>query len=117
MTSLTTIAKRIGAAASELTTALAELQALSAASPATAPREVEEYLSVKELSARIPYREQTIRNMLCAGEFQENFHFYRKRRRVIFIWSKIEAWLLARQAAVQPEPFVPSHHARSRQAR
>lgn len=117
MTSLITIAKRLGTAASEITTALAELQALSAAVTTTAAPAAEEYLSVKELAARIPYCEQTIRNMLCAGEFEEGVHFNRKRRRVIFIWSKVEAWLQARQAAAQPEPFLPSHHARSRQAR
>ena len=117
MTSLITIAKRLGTAASEITIALAELQALSASATTTATPAAEEYLSVKALAARIPYCEQTIRNMLCAGEFEEGVQYYRKRRRVIFIWSKVEVWLRARQAAVQPEPFVPSHHARSRQAR
>lgn len=116
MSSLTTITKRIGTAASELTAALAELQALS--ETGTAPRRnTEEYLSVKELAARIPYCEQTIRNMMCALELEEGVHYYRRRRRVIFIWSKVEAWLRARQAAAEPEPFLPTHHARSHQAR
>lgn len=117
MTSLITIAKRLGTAASEITTALAELQTLSASATTTATPAAEEYLSVKGLAARIPYCEQTIRNMLCAGEFEEGVQYYRKRRRVIFIWSKVEAWLRARQGAAQPEPFIQSHHARSRQAR
>ncbi|MEO6030203.1 MAG: hypothetical protein ABIR79_25320, partial [Candidatus Binatia bacterium] len=84
MSSLTTITQRIGAAANELTIALAELQALTAVNTLMTPRDVEEYLSVKELAKRIPYCEQTIRNMLSAGEFEEDVHYYRKRRRVIF---------------------------------
>jgi hypothetical protein len=117
MTAITTIVKRLSAAMSELAALLGELQALSAAGSTNATCDTEEYLSVKQLAARIPYGEQTIRNMLCAGEFEEGVHYYRKRRRVIFIWSKVEAWLRTRQRTAQPEPFVPSHHARSHQAR
>jgi len=37
----------------------------------------EEYLSVQELSRRIPYKPKTIRNLMCRGVFLEGVHFTR----------------------------------------
>jgi len=79
---------------------------------------VREYLSVKELAQLIPYREQTIRNLISAGEFKEGVHYCKRRRRVIFKWSAIQLWLNEREAPNEGEaPFYPVHHARTRKGR
>jgi hypothetical protein len=44
-----------------------------------APEVTEEetlYLSVKQLAERVPYAEQTIRNLMLAGELVEGRHFF-----------------------------------------
>ncbi len=77
-----------------------------------------EYLSVKQLAARIPYREQTIRNLVSAGEFREGVHYYKRRGRVMFRWSQVEHWLAERNSNGAAEaPFYPVHHARTRKER
>lgn len=77
-----------------------------------------EYLSVKQLAQLIPYREQTIRNLISAGEFREGVHYYKRRRRVIFKWSAIQLWLNEQQTPDEGEaPFYPVHHARTRKGR
>lgn len=53
----------------------------------------EEYLSVEQLSRRIPYRPKTIRNLVCRGVFLEGVHFTRLTGRPIFLWSRVEALL------------------------
>ena len=65
---------------------------------AVAPPPVEapaEYLSIRQLAARIPYREQTIRNLMSKGVFQLGVHFVKPKGRVIFKWSAVQAWLEA----------------------
>lgn len=57
-----------------------------------APR-TEEYLSVEQLSRRIPYRPKTIRNLICRGVFLEGIHFTRLTGRPIFFWSRVEELL------------------------
>jgi predicted DNA-binding transcriptional regulator AlpA len=75
----------------------------------------EEYLSVKQVAKRIPYREQTIRNLMSAGEFKEGVHYYKRRRRVMFRWSEVEQWLRHRTERNEAEePFYPVHDARTR---
>jgi hypothetical protein len=44
------------------------------------------YLSVRQLAERIPYAEQTIRNMVSSGELIEGKHYFKRRRRVMFSW-------------------------------
>jgi hypothetical protein len=53
----------------------------------------EEYLSVQELSRRIPYKPKTIRNLMCRGVFLEGVHFTRLTGRPIFIWSRVQELL------------------------
>lgn len=54
----------------------------------------EEYINVKELSQRIKMAQGTIRNMVCRGDFKLNIHYVKPTpRKVLFIWSAIEAWL------------------------
>jgi hypothetical protein len=53
----------------------------------------EEYLSVQELSQRIPYKPKTIRNLICRGVFLEGVHFTRLTGRPIFLWSRVEQLL------------------------
>ena len=53
----------------------------------------EEYLSVSQLSERVPYKPKTIRNLMCRGVFREGVHFTRLTGRPIFLWSKVEALL------------------------
>ena len=53
----------------------------------------EEYLSVSQLSERVPYKPKTIRNLMCRGVFLEGVHFTRLTGRPIFLWSKVEALL------------------------
>jgi hypothetical protein len=57
------------------------------------PLQTEEYLSVAELSRRIPYKPKTIRNLMCRGVFLEGVHFTRLTGRPIFLWSRVEQLL------------------------
>jgi hypothetical protein len=56
-------------------------------------RLTEEYLTIGQLSARINYSPQSIRNMMSRGVFQLGIHYVKPRRRVLFKWSTIVAWL------------------------
>ncbi len=83
----------------------------------------ETYLSVEQLSQRIPYSKQSIYNMVHTGIFVEGWHFTRKHGRPIFFWSRVEEWLrspdrLDDRVATdghgptkdRPEgPFIPAH--------
>ena len=51
------------------------------------------YLSVRQLAARIPYAEQTIRNLMHSGELVEGEHYFKRRGRVIFSWPAMRAWV------------------------
>lgn len=53
----------------------------------------EEYLTVRQVAERIKYREQTLRNMMSAGVFKRGVHYFKRRRRVVFLWSSVEQWL------------------------
>jgi hypothetical protein len=95
----------------------------------------EEYLTVRQTAERIKYREQTVRNMMSAGVFRRGLHYYKRRGRVLFLWSRIEEWLEedaassdnhgAADAVIKEnttcndgnEPFYPVHRARSRKKR
>jgi len=57
------------------------------------PLSTEEYLSVEQLSRRIPYKPKTNRNLMCRGVFLEGIHFTRLTGRPIFFWSRIEQLL------------------------
>ncbi len=52
-----------------------------------------EYLTTKELAARIKYSPATIRNCLVSRKLAEGIHYVRPfgGRKILFIWSAIEA--------------------------
>ncbi len=59
----------------------------------------EEYLSIKQLCERIPYRPQSIRNMMTQGIFREGEHYFKPTaRKVIFKWSAIQRWIEGERA-------------------
>jgi len=60
------------------------------------------YLSVRQLAARIPYAEQTIRNLMHSGELVEGEHYFKRRGRVIFSWPAMRAWV-EKQSPAQAE--------------
>jgi len=69
----------------------------------------EEYLSVKELSQRIPYSEKTIRNLMVEGVFVRGEHYLKPRGRVIFLWSRVQRWV-----SEQDEMYIPMARERSK---
>ena len=54
---------------------------------------MEEYLTVKELSSRIKIAEGTVRNLVWKKVFKPNVHYVKPSRKLLFIWSAVEAWL------------------------
>jgi len=52
-----------------------------------------EYLSIRDLAHRIPYAEQTIRNLMTRGVFRLGEHYIKPRSRIMFRWSKVRDWL------------------------
>jgi hypothetical protein len=60
----------------------------------------DEYLTIADLSQRIGYSPQSIRNMMSRGVFRLGVHYVKPRRRVLFKWSKIVAWLHGESAAI-----------------
>lgn len=54
----------------------------------------QEFLSIKELAARLPYKEGTIRNMMSKGEFVRGIHYVKPKGRVVFRWSRIVDWMV-----------------------
>jgi hypothetical protein len=70
------------------------------------------YLSVKQLAERVPYAEQTIRNLMLAGELVEGRHFFKRRGRVIFSWPAMRRWVEERGAEGGGIPLVRNRHGR-----
>jgi len=57
-------------------------------------KEMEEYLTTKELSKRIKMAPGTIRNLIWRNEFKRNIHYVKPtERKILFVWSKVENWL------------------------
>jgi hypothetical protein len=52
-----------------------------------------EYLSLKELCARIPYDDQTIRNLMTQGKLLKGIHYFKPNGRLIFKWAAIVEWI------------------------
>jgi hypothetical protein len=52
-----------------------------------------EYLSLKELCERIPYDDQTIRNLMTQGKFRKGIHYFKPNGRLIFKWTAIVEWI------------------------
>lgn len=53
-----------------------------------------EYLSLDELCQQIPYRPQTIRNLMSQGILLKGVHYFKPTsRRVVFKWAAIKNWV------------------------
>ena len=112
------VVKRLENAVDELAKTVTELQAKAENQSHHDALPLREYLSVKQLALLIPYREQTIRNLISAGEFKEGVRYYKRRRRVVFRWSAVQVWLGDPVQSEEAEaPFYPVHHARTRKRR
>lgn len=54
----------------------------------------ETYVTVKELSEKIKYSQQSIYNMIHDGVFIKGTHYVKpSRKKVLFLWTAIHAWL------------------------
>jgi hypothetical protein len=51
------------------------------------------YLSLKKLCVQLPYARKTFYNWISSGVWQEGVQYFRRRRKLIFHWPTIEAWL------------------------
>ena len=81
-------------ALAELVSALAGAPSGLPDAPSNSPSSSEPcYLSVRQLAARIPYAEQTIPSLMSSGELVEGEHYFKRRRRVIFSWPAMRAWV------------------------
>jgi hypothetical protein len=68
-----------------------------------------QYLSVRQLSDRIPYAEHTIRNLMTAGALREGQHYFKRRGRVMFSWPVMCRWVEERRPlAAETLPMVRS---------
>ena len=72
----------------------------------TQERHPEEYLTITQLSARIAYSPQSIRNMMSRGVFRLGVHYVKPRRRVLFKWGTIVAWLHRESATTDDIPLA-----------
>jgi hypothetical protein len=58
---------------------------------------MEEFLTTNQLSDRIKMTPGTIRNLVWKNEFEEQIHYVKPtQRKLLFVWSAIEAWLFRR---------------------
>ena len=54
----------------------------------------EMYLTVKELSDKVKYSQQSIYNMIYKGIFIKGTHYIKpSRKKVLFLWTAIHDWL------------------------
>jgi hypothetical protein len=64
--------------------------------------EVTEYVSIRDLCRRIPYREGTIRNLMSQGQLHLGVHYLKPHHgRIVFVWSAMRAWLAGRGPATE----------------
>ena len=55
---------------------------------------MEEYLTVRELSSRIKFSQQSIYNLIHKKVFVLGKHYFKPRsKKVLFKWSEIKAWI------------------------
>lgn len=106
-----------------LRSGLAELESIVTTyldGPGDIAPSTEEYLSLNDLCARIPYKSQTLRNLISQGALRNGEHYIQRQRygRVVFVWSAMQRWLRERRDE-QPvvEPFLPAHNARTHKIR
>ena len=55
----------------------------------------DEYLSIRDLAHRLPYDEQTIRNLMTRGVFRRDVHYVKPqgKGRPVFKWSAVRKWV------------------------
>ena len=57
---------------------------------------MDEYLDMKQLTERIPFRKTVIEELIAGGKLVEGIHFRRPTGpggKRVFFWSAIEKWL------------------------
>jgi hypothetical protein len=65
------------------------------------------YLSLKQIAARIPYAEKTIRHLILKGELVEGGHFFKRGGRLMFSWRAMQDWVEDKNGvAVKSIPLV-----------
>ena len=71
---------------------------------------VEEYLTVREVSQRTKFAQQSLYNLIHKGAFIQGVHYYKpSRKKVVFLWSAVLAWMKGTEDANSTEvPLVPS---------
>lgn len=104
---------------SELPAALAQTAAVQARiaarlaqAGAPAAADADGFLSLKEVTNRIPYSAKTIRKLMGNGELKEGVHYFRprglRRARPVFAWTAIERWVRER-ATTTPAAVLQLH--------
>ena len=64
----------------------------------------EEYLTIKELAARLKLDPKTVRNKMAAGTFRKGVHYFRAEGMAArFKWSAVVAWLESSSAIADDE--------------
>jgi hypothetical protein len=65
------------------------------------------YLSLRQLTIRIPYSEKTLRNLMSTGELIQGNHFFKRRGRIMFSWPAMREWVEGQKSSViDPIPLV-----------
>ena len=73
-----------------------------------ADAESDEYITVAQLSRRIHYGVQSIYNMISTGIFVEHVHYFKPtRKKILFCWPAVKAWISARAPEDPPNTPVP----------
>jgi len=69
----------------------------------------EQYLTVKELSVKIKFSQQTIYNMIHKGDFVKGIHYVKPRpKKVLFLWTAVCTWLeSSEEAAIEIQKPLP----------
>ncbi len=122
--SVPTITERLAMIIRELTAVTTDLQSLLATTGHSPEAGREEYLSIKGLIARMPYEEQTVRNLMSQGELREGYHYLQRMKhgRIVFVWSRMQQWMRERsnperrEMRDHSEPFYRGEHARTHKA-
>ena len=66
---------------------------------------MEEYLTTDELSKRIKMAPGTIRNMIWQEKLKIGVHYLKPTpRKLLFVWSEVEAWLHEKTASKHAHP-------------
>ena len=72
-------------------------------------RDGDEFLTVRELSARIKFSKQTIYNLISSKEFILGEHYLKPRpKKILFRWSAIKAWM--GNPSCNPAPNAKASH-------